>query len=135
MLDTDEGARRLGEFAFGTNRGVQRFTKNILFDAGSLNRSNVGARTVLPFLDAIGIDRLYAIVISHGDIDHLNGIPEIVERRRVDHIYANEAFLARSQTRGTARRLIDPPTLKLRVDSIPASATPENDRTRAPPVA
>ena len=32
MLDTDEGARFLGEFAFGTNRGVQRFTKNILFD-------------------------------------------------------------------------------------------------------
>jgi aminopeptidase len=32
MLDTDEGARRLGEFAFGCNPGVQRFTKNILFD-------------------------------------------------------------------------------------------------------
>lgn len=32
MLDTDEGARYLGEFAFGTNLGVQRFTKNMLFD-------------------------------------------------------------------------------------------------------
>jgi len=32
MLDTDEGARRLGEFAFGLNPGIQRFTKNILFD-------------------------------------------------------------------------------------------------------
>jgi aminopeptidase len=32
MIDTDEGARYLGEFAFGTNQGVQRFTKNILFD-------------------------------------------------------------------------------------------------------
>jgi aminopeptidase len=32
MLDTDEGARYLGEFAFGTNQGIQRFTKNILFD-------------------------------------------------------------------------------------------------------
>jgi aminopeptidase len=32
MLDTDEGARYLGEFAFGTNTGIQRFTKNILFD-------------------------------------------------------------------------------------------------------
>ncbi len=32
MLDTDEGARRLGEFAFGANYGIQRFTKNILFD-------------------------------------------------------------------------------------------------------
>lgn len=58
MLDTDEGARYLGEFAFGTNQGVQRFTKNILFDekiggtvhmavgtgypeSGSLNRSAI----------------------------------------------------------------------------------------------
>ena len=32
MLMTDEGSRRLGEFAFGTNFGIQRFIKNILFD-------------------------------------------------------------------------------------------------------
>ena len=31
-LDTDEGARYLGEFAFGTNFSITRFTKNILFD-------------------------------------------------------------------------------------------------------
>jgi aminopeptidase len=31
-LDTDAGARYLGEFAFGTNFGIQRFSKNILFD-------------------------------------------------------------------------------------------------------
>lgn len=32
MLDMDEGARRLGEFAFGCNPGIQQFTKNTLFD-------------------------------------------------------------------------------------------------------
>ncbi len=32
MLDTDEGARRVGEFAIGTNYNVQKFTKNTLFD-------------------------------------------------------------------------------------------------------
>ncbi|HEY4711656.1 MAG TPA: aminopeptidase [Dehalococcoidia bacterium] len=32
MLETDKGARYVGEFAFGTNSGIQRFTKNILFD-------------------------------------------------------------------------------------------------------
>jgi aminopeptidase len=31
-LDTDEGARRVGEFAFGTSRGITRFTRQILFD-------------------------------------------------------------------------------------------------------
>lgn len=32
QLDTDEGSRYLGEFAIGTNYGIQRFTKSILFD-------------------------------------------------------------------------------------------------------
>lgn len=32
MLDTDAGARRVGEIAFGTNYGIQRFTRNTLFD-------------------------------------------------------------------------------------------------------
>jgi aminopeptidase len=32
QLDSDEGARYLGEFAFGANDGIRRFTKNILFD-------------------------------------------------------------------------------------------------------
>ena len=32
MLKADKGARYVGEFAFGTNSGIQRFTKNILFD-------------------------------------------------------------------------------------------------------
>jgi aminopeptidase len=31
-LDTDPGARRLGEFAIGTNNDIQRFTGSILFD-------------------------------------------------------------------------------------------------------
>jgi len=32
MLSMDEGAHRLGEFAFGNNRNVDRYIKNILFD-------------------------------------------------------------------------------------------------------
>ena len=31
-LDTDDGARRVGEFAIGTNKGITGFTREILFD-------------------------------------------------------------------------------------------------------
>jgi len=31
-LDTDSGARYVGEFAIGTNEGINRFTREILFD-------------------------------------------------------------------------------------------------------
>jgi aminopeptidase len=32
VLDVDPGARYVGEFAIGTNRGITRFTRNTLFD-------------------------------------------------------------------------------------------------------
>jgi aminopeptidase len=32
LLDTDDGSRYLGEWGIGTNYGIQRFTKNMLFD-------------------------------------------------------------------------------------------------------
>ncbi len=32
MLDTDDGARYLGEWGIGTNYNIQKFTKNMLFD-------------------------------------------------------------------------------------------------------
>jgi aminopeptidase len=58
MLDSDAGARRLGEFAFGTNFDITRFTRSILLDekiggtvhmalgagypdSGSTNRSSI----------------------------------------------------------------------------------------------
>jgi competence protein ComEC len=82
-------------------------TMNILFDAGSMYTSDVGTRIVLPFLDYMGVSRLHAIVLSHHDIDHINGVPEVVDRRRVDHVYANDVFLAQSQTAETASLLLE----------------------------
>jgi aminopeptidase len=32
LLKVDEGAARVGEIAFGTNKNIRRFTKNVLFD-------------------------------------------------------------------------------------------------------
>lgn len=45
QLDSDRGARYLGEFAVGTNYGIQRFTKSLLYDekiGGSIHMA-VGA--------------------------------------------------------------------------------------------
>jgi competence protein ComEC len=69
---------------------------NILFDTGSMYRSDIGRRIVIPFLDYIGIDKLDAVIISHNDIDHINGIPEIAKHCKIRHIYANEAFFTDS---------------------------------------
>jgi competence protein ComEC len=71
---------------------------NILFDAGSLYINNIGQRIVVPFLDYSGINKIDAIIISHDDVDHINGIPEIVEHCKVNGVYADEAFITAAET-------------------------------------
>ena len=78
---------------------------NALFDAGSLSRDDVGRRIVCPFLDYIGISKIDAIIISHNDVDHINGIPEIAEFCKVGGVYANKAFFGKTDQWGTARFL------------------------------
>ncbi|OHB77060.1 MAG: DNA internalization-related competence protein ComEC/Rec2 [Planctomycetes bacterium RBG_16_55_9] len=80
---------------------------NVLFDAGSLYGRDVGSRIVAPYLDYMGIGKIDSIIISHNDVDHINGIPEIVEHCHVEHVYANDAFFNRSDTWGTAQFLRD----------------------------
>jgi len=79
--------------------------ENILFDAGSLYKSDIGRRIVTAFLDYSGIAEIDTVVISHGDLDHINGIPEIVEHCKVKSAYANYAFLSQTEQEGTARFL------------------------------
>ncbi|MDO8302203.1 MAG: ComEC/Rec2 family competence protein [Sedimentisphaerales bacterium] len=62
-------------------------TATIMFDSGSLTSKDIGRRVVIPFLNYHGIRTIDAIFISHSDIDHINGIAEIVRQRPVEHIY------------------------------------------------
>ena len=51
-----------------------------LVDGGSLDVPDVGARTIVPALRALGISRLTMISLSHADLDHLNGLPAVMDR-------------------------------------------------------
>jgi competence protein ComEC len=78
---------------------------DVLFDAGSLYSKDVGRRTILPFLGYSGISKIDSIIISHNDIDHINGIPEIAKYCEVGGVYANDAFFNQADQYGTARFL------------------------------
>lgn len=91
---------------------------NVLFDAGSMYKSDIGRRIVAPFLDYSGISKIDAIIISHNDVDHINGILEIVEHCDVNGVYANDAFFTAAQadpndTAGTLKTLLNDPNLKI----------------------
>ena len=78
---------------------------NLLFDAGSLYKSDVGKRTVIPFLRSQGIAKLDAIIISHNDIDHINAIPEVVDDEKTSGIFANDDFFIDRENTGAAKFL------------------------------
>ena len=80
---------------------------NVLFDAGSLHGNDIGTRIVSPYFDYIGIRKIDALIISHNDTDHINGIPEVVENCDVRSVYANNSFFDRKDVWGTAKFLND----------------------------
>jgi competence protein ComEC len=77
----------------------------VLFDSGSMYKSDVGRRIVIAYLNYIGINKIDALIISHNDIDHINGIPEIVGHCNVGNVYANNAFFDKTDIWGTAQFL------------------------------
>lgn len=92
----------------------------VLFDAGSLNKKDIGNRIVVPFLRYSGISDIDAMIISHQDIDHINGMPEIANQCTVKKVYASEDFVMKKET-GMARFLSE--SLKqnyLDIQSIPS---------------
>ena len=53
-----------------------------LIDAGSSTVSNVGQYRIEPFLKSQGVGKLDYVWISHGDIDHVGGIEEMLMRQK-----------------------------------------------------
>lgn len=54
-----------------------------LADGGSSDVKQVGKYRIEPFLKAQGCGKLDYVFVSHGDQDHLNGISELIGRRRI----------------------------------------------------
>ncbi|OWT65876.1 DNA internalization-related competence protein ComEC/Rec2 [Candidimonas nitroreducens] len=79
---------------------VQTAAHALLFDTGLRigPDADQGARTIVPFLQARGIRRLDAMVISHADIDHVGGARSVLREIPVQQSYSSfdlDAYLRR----------------------------------------
>ena len=65
----------------------------VLIDAGGLAGStfDVGSRVLLPALRALGVRRLDALVLSHGDPDHVGGADVVIRRLRPTAVWEGVA--------------------------------------------
>jgi competence protein ComEC len=82
FLDVGQGSSTLLSFPGG---------QKVLIDGGgsSSGKFNVGESIIAPYLWYKGITHLNAVIITHPDSDHFNGIPFILRRFKPDTLWIN----------------------------------------------
>ena len=64
-----------------------------LFDCGSSSNSHVGEKILVPFLKFHGIHQIDAVFVSHGDMDHMNGLVEFFAMAEEERIAVKQVVL------------------------------------------
>ncbi|MCO5107259.1 MAG: DNA internalization-related competence protein ComEC/Rec2 [Burkholderiaceae bacterium] len=82
------GSLRVTAFDVGQGMAVLVETpeRRLLYDTGPLygGDSEAGARVIVPWLRARGIDHLDAVIVSHLDSDHSGGLPSVLRNLHID---------------------------------------------------
>ena len=64
----------------------------LLYDAGTLTGPDVVRRVVAPYLWHRNIGRVDEVFLSHADLDHFNGLPELLKRFDVGRVTLTPSF-------------------------------------------
>jgi competence protein ComEC len=67
----------------------------VLVDCGQIAGPRVGARLIAPALWQAGIRRIDAVFVSHADVDHFNGLPQLAERFAIGAVFIPSHFARR----------------------------------------
>ncbi len=78
--------------------------RTILYDAGSLAGPDVTRRHIAPYLWYRGIRRIDEVIFSHADLDHFNGIVDLLDRFAVGQVTCTPTF-ADKPSRGVRHAL------------------------------
>ena len=100
----------------------------IVYDAGAIGGPDVTRKHIAPFLWSRGYRRIDEIIISHGDLDHFNGMPALLDRFAVGQVTLTPTFADRTkpgiaytlralERRGLATRVVYAP-MRWETDNI-----------------
>jgi competence protein ComEC len=79
--------------------------RGVLYDCGRMRDPSVGRRIVAPALWARGVRTLDAVILSHADADHYDGLPDLLDRVPIGTVIVPEGFS--SSTNPGAGALLD----------------------------
>jgi competence protein ComEC len=68
----------------------------IVYDSGATGGPDVTRRYIAPFLWSRGIRRIDDVILSHADLDHFNGVPQLAERFAIGRVVCTPTFAERS---------------------------------------
>jgi len=66
--------------------------RTLLYDAGALGGPDVARRQIAPFLWSRGIRRIDEVLLSHADLDHFNGLPQLLDRFTIGQVTWTPTF-------------------------------------------
>lgn len=66
--------------------------RTLLYDCGRLGDPDVGRRVIAPALWARGVRHLDAVLLSHADADHYDGLPHLLERFSIGAVRVPPGF-------------------------------------------
>jgi competence protein ComEC len=64
----------------------------LVYDAGTISGPDTVRRVVAPFLWHRGVRRIDELFLSHADLDHFNGVPELLKRFAVGRVTLTPSF-------------------------------------------
>lgn len=67
--------------------------RTILYDVGSLGGPPMANRLVIPFLWSRGIRRIDEVLLSHADLDHFNGLVDLMDRFMIGQLTITPSFV------------------------------------------
>jgi competence protein ComEC len=70
--------------------------RTLLYDAGAMGGPDVTRRQIAPFLWSRGIQRIDEVFLSHADLDHFNGLIDLLDRFAVGQVSWTPTFSQKS---------------------------------------
>jgi competence protein ComEC len=87
--------------------------RTLLYDAGHLGSPMGAVRPVSEVLWSRGLRHLDAVIISHADSDHFNGLPELAQRFKIGRVFVSPVMFEEVQPAvGELRRALEQEGLK-----------------------
>ena len=89
----------------------------VLYDCGKMRDPHVGRRVIAPALWALGVSHLDRVILSHADVDHYNGLDDLLDRFPIGGVLVPAGFAGPPNPGAT--RLLE--SVRSRGDSHPGA--------------